>query len=117
TVVGPAGGATISYILPTGCASFDFMNITMPPGPITGPDHVCELNAIMLSDPISGGIWSSSASTASVAAGSPATNGVVTGLVAGAATISYTAPGCPSVTHNVTIDPLPAVITGSPAIC
>lgn len=60
---------------------------------ITGASSVCEGNAITLSSTTSGGTWSSSSSAASVS------SGVVSGINAGSAVISYTvANGCGATT-------------------
>jgi hypothetical protein len=55
--------------------------------PITGPNSQCSGTIITLSDASSGGTWSSSnAIVASVGSGT----GIVTGVAAGSATITYT---------------------------
>ncbi len=106
------GATNIDYTLPTGCEVSQFVSVTQPPLPITGPSQVCEGNAIVLTELVGGGVWSSSLpSNASV------TSGIVTGLIAATVTISYTTPACPPATHVVTVNPIPAIITGSTAIC
>lgn len=83
---------------------------------ITGPTIVCESASITLTDTATGGVWTSSNANATVWAG------VVTGVTAGTATISYSVTnscGTDVATHVVTINPLPVpgTITGSMAIC
>jgi len=111
-----AGTTTISYTLSSGCAPATTPVIinTFPPS-IGGTLSACASGGTTaLSDALSGGTWNSTAaSVATVGAGS----GIVTGVTAGTATISYTAPtGC--VTSSVvTINPLPAAIGGTASVC
>ncbi len=116
-VTGVGIGATnVVYTLPTGCSIMHFISVSQPPLPITGPSQVCLSNAIILTELVGGGSWTSSAPlNASVTAS--LSNGVVTGLNPSVVTISYTMPSCPPATHVVTVNPLPAVITGPTAIC
>ena len=102
------GTATISYIV-SGCYATAVVSVGIPAAPITGPVYtVCSGGStITLSDPTSGGTWSSGSTNASVNS-----TGVVTGVNAGNADISYTTPGCNAVTRTITINPLPAPITG-----
>ncbi len=113
TGVGPGGSATnIIYTLPTGCSIAHFVSVTQPPLPITGPSQVCQYNAIVLTELLGGGLWSSSPSSiASV------TSGVVTGLLPGTVTISYTMPACPPANYIVTVNPIPSAIYGPSAVC
>lgn len=83
---------------------------------ITGPTIVCESASITLTDTATGGVWSSSSANATVWAG------VVTGVTAGTATISYAVTnscGTDVATHIVTINPLPVpgTITGPAYLC
>ena len=118
TGVGFSGASNIIYTLPTGCSSLTFMSVTTPPQPITGPNQVCESNAIILNELVGGGTWSSSSSTiASYGTTVVPTAEVITGLSAGVVNISYTTPACPPVFHTITVNPLPAIITGSTVIC
>ncbi len=72
--------------------------------PINGTLTVCAGSTTSLSDATTGGTWSSSApGTASVSS-----SGLVTGHIAGTATISYTVAGSSS-TAVVTVNPLPTV--------
>lgn len=83
------------------------------PGAITGPTSVCIGSTITLVDTPSGGVWSSSnTSLASIGTGS----GIVTGVAAGTVTISYTVSGS-TATKIITINPLPANITGPIVVC
>jgi len=123
-VVGIAGGtATISYSLSLSCGSAVITKvITVNPSPsiITGTAAVCPGLTTSLNDSLIGGTWSSGSANATIVAGSASatvTSGVVTGAVAGIATISYTMPtGCRT-TRQVTVNPLPSVITGTTNVC
>ena len=107
------GSAIIIYTVPSGCTAVQAVAVnTLPPG-ITGPSSVCEGRTITLNNTSAGGTWSSSApSLATVDA-----SGVVTGVAAGAATISYSlGVGCVVVTP-VTVNGAPAAIAGITTVC
>ena len=80
--------------------------------PISGPGSVCVGSAITLADDVSGGTWSSSDSTVAAVD----LSGDVTGINAGVATISYTL-GTSTVVSVITVNPIPAPITGVFSIC
>lgn len=96
-----------------GCTRyFDTIHATFEyyPEPITGPDKVCLGDTVTLSDLSPGGVWSSSAPTTATAG---AANGVIDGVSAGVAVISYAVPpGCAS-TRNITVM-APPCISGIP---
>ena len=109
-----AGTATIAYTLPDGCVSLTTITVNMNPDPISGNDNVCLGATYPFTDATTGGTWSSS--NPSVAIVGPGT-GSVTGSTLGNATIYYTLPtGCQSASY-VTVDPLPASITGTTTVC
>lgn len=113
-VTGVAGGTTvISYTLATGCHTTAALSVTALPATISGLGTVCVGNSILMSNFTPGGSWvSGSPLVASIS-----TVGVVTGLAAGTATISYVLPlGCVS-SRVITVNPLPAAITGTAGIC
>ena len=107
-----AGTATIVYMLPTGCSVSAVVTVNPLPGAITGTMSVCEGSTTGLSDATAGGTWgSSTTSVATVDAG-----GVVTGVLAGTTTITYTLPtGC-IMTAVVVVNPQPAGIVGGGTI-
>ena len=120
TVTGiDTGTVAISYTVSNSCGSVTATKaVTVLPAPypgiITGINNICVGAVTTLSDLISGGTWSSAAT--SVATISAA--GIVTGISSGADVISYTvanACGSSSATTNINIDPLPdiAAITGT----
>ncbi len=117
TVTGIAPGTTvISYTLGNGCGVALPLTVNLTPAPITGPTRVCIGATITLSTTTGGGTWSSSNSGVS-SIGS--TTGIVTGVTAGSATITYSlAAGC-FVTYADTVFANPAAITppGAVAIC
>lgn len=83
---------------------------------ITGMSIVCESAVTALSNATAGGVWTTSSANAAVV------SGLVTGISAGVATISYTLTnGCGSATDTmlVTVNPLPAAgsISGPSAVC
>ncbi len=106
------GTANITYTLPSGCTSFATVTVSPIPPASTGTLYMCAGNTTTLSNLYPGGGWSSTnTSVATVGTG-----GVVTGVSAGTARISYTlASGC-GVSSTVTVYPLPAII-GSVLVC
>ena len=122
TVTGStAGTVTISYTVTNMCgsavATFPVTVDALPvAGIISGSASVCESAAITLSGPASGGIWTTSNTNASVA------GGVVTGISAGAVTVSYAVTnlcGTAVAVHAITVDPLPVAgsLSGTSAVC
>ncbi len=120
-------GAGTYYIKGTtagGCSSITPVTVTVNSLPavaaITGSNNVCVNSTTSLSDATSGGSWSSdNTSVATVNA-----TGVVTGVSAGTANITYTTAansnGCTnSTTTSVTVNALPVVaaITGNFNVC
>jgi len=108
-----AGMASITYALPTGCYRTTMLNVNPLPVNITGTMNACVGASAQLSNGTSGGYWSTfSTSLATVSA-----LGLVTGLSAGTAVISYTnASGC-TVTALFTVHPLPPAIIGPGIVC
>jgi Secretion system C-terminal sorting domain/SdrD B-like domain/Bacterial Ig-like domain (group 2) len=108
-----AGVTTISYVVGPAYATIS-LTVNPLPTSIGGPLSVCLGTSITESCGIGGGTWTSSDPT--VLTINPAT-GVITGISVGVATITYTIPtGC-YVTKSITVDPLPAAITGTPTVC
>ncbi len=112
-----SGSVTISYSLGSGCLSTAILTVNPIPAAIAGPGVVCEGGStITLTDATSGGSWTTS--SAAIASASTAT-GVITGVTAGTATISYTRFGCYTTT-SITVNPQAAsVITpvGDTTMC
>ena len=110
----PWGQVVISYSLSAGCSATTTVTNNYQPGPIVGPTLICNGSSIVLSNTSIVGSWVSS--SASVATIDPATR-IVTALSPGATVISFTLyDGCMSAT-TVTVNPLPASITGPSSIC
>lgn len=108
------GTSVISYTLGTGCFVTTTVTASNAPSIIGGPTEVCVAGTVALTNAVAGGTWTTSdATVASVAA----TTGVVSGVASGVATITYTTGGCTPVVHSMTINPIPATITGPPTVC
>jgi uncharacterized protein YjdB len=109
------GTATIDYILPTGCYVSTSILVNPLPAAITGTMSLCVGSSATLADATTPGTWLSSASGT---AGVGYTTGLLTGVSAGTATITYTASstGC-YITTVVTVNSTPLPITGTPAVC
>ncbi|GAA4467695.1 hypothetical protein GCM10023093_24000 [Nemorincola caseinilytica] len=109
-----AGNATISYILTaTGCYATVPATVNPLPADITGTAEVCENGTTQLADADAGGTWSSSAA----AIATVGTNGMVSGVAHGNANITYTLPTTCITVREVTVNPLPAAITGTNNVC
>jgi uncharacterized protein YjdB len=114
-VVSVATGTTnITYTAPSGCATTRQFTVNPLPDPITGTAVVCAGSATTLTGSPSSGTWASSnASVATVGSAS----GVISGLISGTSTITYTLPtGCRRTTV-VTVGAMPAAITGTLVMC
>ena len=109
------GTATISYSPSAGCPAIKIVTVFPIPTAIVGPTSVCTGSNITLSDAVTGGIWSNPGFSGTCIIGS--STGIVTGVSAGSAVITYTlAAGCLAYT-NINIVPGPAPITGAISIC
>ena len=111
------GNTTISYTVTNSCgtaAATRVVTVNAPPSAITGTAEVCVGSSTTLSSTTSGGTWTSgSTGIATVVAGT----GVVSGVSAGTAVITYSvSTGC-YVTQTVTIDASPSAISGASAVC
>jgi gliding motility-associated-like protein len=123
-VTGVSGGtATISYSVTNSCGTVVAtkpvtVNLFPDAGVISGPTQVCTGSSITLTSTVGGGTWSGGAPAATV---SP-TGGVVTGIAAGTATISYmVVNGCGPAyaTYIVTVNLTPdsGAIVGPGHVC
>ncbi|MBX2904911.1 MAG: Ig-like domain-containing protein [Taibaiella sp.] len=105
------GATTISYTIGS-CSVTHTLTVGAMPAPITGPSTVCVGATIFLADATGGGTWYSGnpaiATVDSVA-------GTVTGVSPGVVDITYST-GC-NVTKSITVNPLPAAISGSATLC
>ena len=116
------GSTTISYSVANSCGTaFVTTTVIINPlplgGMITGSSGVCPDHTIILSDSISGGIWSSGLTTITTVS----STGIVSGISAGSVTISYSVTnscGTAIATKTVTVFPLPPVgpINGQPYV-
>ena len=106
-----AGTTTISYSLPSGCAATVVVTVNPLPAPISGTLNVCAWGGVTcLTDASAGGVWSSTLVVITPA-------GCATGFDTGLATVTYTLPtGCMTIS-NLTVNPLPAPITGNTTVC
>ncbi|MFM7327500.1 MAG: beta strand repeat-containing protein, partial [Bacteroidota bacterium] len=108
------GSATITFTNSTGCASTTVITVNQTPV-ISGPTVVCAGSTITLTGsgtPDATVPWISSDVTVAIISSA----GVVSGVGAGTATITYkVSTGC-TATSVVTVNPLPA-ITGSNTVC
>ncbi|MCW3121676.1 MAG: surface protein [Flavipsychrobacter sp.] len=104
-----AGTDTIFYTYSSGCTRYTVVNVMPLPAPITGSLDVCFGEKTQLKNATPNGVWSSSVpSIATIGIAS----GVASGLVPGTTMISYTGLTTCVRTAVLTVNPLPAPITG-----
>ncbi len=109
------GVSSITYTAPTGCITSSNVTVNPLPLPIGGTTSVCAGSTTTLTDATTGGLWTSSnTSQATIGIGT----GIVSGITAGTPTITYTlsTTGC-KITTPLIVNPLPAAISGSSALC
>ena len=122
-VTGISGGtATITYAATSVCGTAaTTLAVTVNPVPVTGAisgaTHICLGGFATLTNTVSGGVWSVSNGAATIAA-----SGVVSGVVPGTDTVSYTVTnscGHVAATYVIVVDALPdtGVIIGPSAVC
>ena len=107
----PSTTATVDYTLSTGCLASIIVTVNPLPSVITGTLNVCVGATTALTD-AGGGTWSTTSINVLVG-----TSGLVTGEFAGTAIITYTLPTTCITTAIVTVNPLPAAITGTMNVC
>lgn len=109
-----AGTTTITYTLPGGCSVLRTITVNGLPSITTAPTDVCVGSVAAMSAAPGGGTWTSSNPTVATVG---ASTGNVVGVAAGTSTITYTLPSsCFNVT-TITVNPLPAAITGATNVC
>jgi uncharacterized protein YjdB len=115
-VSGVSAGATlITYAMGTGCMSTATVIVNALPANITGGTSVCEGSATMFANATSGGSWTSSDDAIATVSGT----GVITGVSAGSATITYAlGTGCAK-TRTIEVNGLPVAfnVTGGGSYC
>jgi uncharacterized protein YjdB len=92
---------------------FVTVNVVTSAAPITGPSTICAGSSATLSSSNAGGAWSSGATAFATI---NASTGLVQGVAAGSAPITYTFGSC-SVSATVTVIAAPAAITGTTNVC
>lgn len=109
-----AGTSTITYTAPGGCTQATVVTVYATPGNITGGTQVCQsATSALLSSGT--GTWASS----NTAVGTVnASTGLLGGISVGTAfvTLTVTSSGCMS-SSVITVNPLPAAITGTLSVC
>ncbi len=120
TGIAASGSSIIDYTLPTGCYTATVVTIATPPTAISAASaDVCVGAQLIVTNGTPGGTWSSSNTfVATITPPGTGVTGTVNGASQGFAAITYTLGGgtC-SQTYGITVDPLPAPITGIQAVC
>lgn len=104
------GVTTITYTMPSGCVATKNVAVHSAPLPIGGPTRLCTGETVVLTNSLGGGAWYSASPMVKI----DHVTGVLTGIAAGTAVVSYTYGICSALT-TLTVISLP--ITGSPAVC
>ena len=109
-----AGVTNITYTVGNPCGALATMSLTVSPAiAISGAPNVCTSNTRTLTPSPTGGTFTTTSSIISVGGSS----GVVSGITAGATTITYTLPsGCQALIP-FTVNGTPASITGTTTLC
>lgn len=107
-----AGTVNITYTATAGCLQYKTVTVNTSPAAITGSDNVCTGATISLANTTSGGTWSSSNTSSATVI-----SGVVSGVSTGTPTIFYTMPGGCSSTMPITVNLMPAAISGITSVC
>ena len=107
------GTSVVTYTSSFGCFITTTIYINPLPANIGGKKEMCEGATSVLTDAAAGGTWVSGAPITATVDG---VNGLVTGLVAGTANITYTVAGCSTISV-VTVDPNPSAIDGLNSLC
>ncbi len=107
------GTVTITYTASNGCFATTTVTVNPLPGAIGGTLTVCVNAQTTLTATPGGGAWSSGDITVASIGGS---SGVAFGNSAGTAGITYTRFGCSS-TAVLTVNPVPASISGPTQVC
>ncbi len=113
------GSAVITFTLSsTGCTAVWPFTVSALPAAISGPAVVCAGSNITLSDGTAPGTWTSSAPGVATIGSTGAATGSLHGTMAGTTIVTYTlsSTGCIATT-TVTVNALPAAITGSATVC
>jgi len=108
------GSANITYTTPRGCFAYKTIYVNPTPQPIAGVMHLCPGTSVTLTDPTTGGSWSTLEPFVAGAAGSA---GTVTGISSGTATIVYRDSSSCTVSAVVTVNPAPLPIVGGTTSC
>jgi len=112
-VANEIGNVTITYTSIYGCYITTVVTVNAVPPSIAGIAAICVGASSQLSNTETGGTWSSSnPAIASV----DVITGIVGGVAAGNATITFTDSGCIAI-QIVTINPIPPAITGVNNLC
>jgi uncharacterized protein YjdB len=110
-----AGVSVISYTSIAGCVTSHSVTVNPVPPAIMGTTGLCVAGTTTLSDAAPAGSWTtSSPSIATVGA----STGIVSGIGAGTAVITYTVAGCSAmITVTVAATPVAGTITGGSTVC
>jgi trimeric autotransporter adhesin len=99
------GTSIVTYTSASGCTATATVTVNTVPAAISGSSSVCAGSVISLSDATSGGTWSSSAASVATVGSS----GIVSGVAAGTAEITYSVGSVCAVTATVTVSGVPTI--------
>ena len=109
-----AGTSTIVYTTPNNCTASTVVTVNPSPVAISGTTSMCLGQVAIMSDGTAGGAWTSG--NTAVATIVSAT-GFTTAVGVGTSEITYTLPAGCMATRIITVNPLPAPISGSGTVC
>jgi trimeric autotransporter adhesin len=103
------GTVNIAYTLTDGCSQTAVLTVHPVPAAIQGQHTVCAGLQTTLTDSLTGGYWTVQNSSINAI---DSFSGILTGLVAGTDTVTYTSAGGCSITTSVTVNVSPSRISG-----
>ena len=107
------GTSNITYSMPTGCFATTVVTVVPAPSPISGASSMCIGGTDTLTGSPTGGAWSATPSTVV----SILSTGVLYGVSAGTATVTYTTSSGCYATFLVTVTSGVSAISGGTTIC
>lgn len=107
------GVIDISYTLATGCMAATTFTVNPTPPAITGTTNLCKAGSTRIFNVVGGGVWTTSNALVATIDGT----GLVAGISAGTASITYTAEGNCTAQTTVTVYPLLTAISGPVQLC
>ncbi len=111
-----AGTAIITYDASLSGVATTTVTVLPAPGVISGVSSICDGATATFTNPVSGGMWSSSNPTVATIG---VTSGLATAVAPGVTILTYRLPSVCYTTHTLTVNPAPdaGTLSGAPSVC